>query len=52
MSEETKLKNVIREELDKVTDLLIETGGSEETITKWLLSLQRIDNVCKDRNRY
>lgn len=45
-----KLKDVIREELDKVKDLMIQTGYPE--LKQWLQSLQRIDNVCKERNRY
>ena len=50
---EEKLKDVIREEIDMVTKLLIENGSHDAIIiTKWLQSLQRIDNVCKDRNRY
>ena len=50
---EEKLKDVIREEIDMVTKLLIENGSQNAIIiTKWLQSLQRIDNVCKDRNRY
>lgn len=50
---EEKLKNVIREEMDKVTKMLID-GGSKDgiIITKWLQSLQRINDVCKERNRY
>lgn len=52
MSEE-KLKDVIRDEMDKVTQMLI-SGGSQNAIiiTKWLQSLQRINDVCKERNRY
>ena len=52
MSEE-KLKDIIRDEMDKVTQMLI-SGGSENAIiiTKWLQSLQRINDVCKERNRY
>ena len=50
---EEKLKNVIREEMDKVTKLLIERGSTDAIIiTKWLQSLQRINDVCKERNRY
>ena len=50
---EEKLKDVIREEIDMVTKLLIENGSQNAIIiTKWLQSLQRIDNVCKERNRY
>lgn len=52
MSEE-KLKDVIREEMDKVTKMLIESGRTDAiTLTKWLQSLQRINDVCKERNRY
>ena len=50
---EEKLKDVIREEMDKVTKMLIENGSRDSVIvTKWLQSLQRINNVCKERNRY
>ena len=54
MSEETKLKDVIREEMDIVTDLLLDNGGKHlvDIVTRWLKSLQRIDKVCKERNRY
>lgn len=48
--ENTKLKDVIREEINKVKDKLIETGLPE--FKEWLQSLQRIDDVCKNRNRY
>ena len=52
MSEE-KLKDVIRDEIDKVTQMLIDGGSKDATIiTKWLQSLQRINDVCKERNRY
>ena len=46
----TKLKDVIHEEINKVKDKLIETGHPE--LKEWLQSLQRIDDVCKNRNRY
>lgn len=50
---EEKLKEVIREEMDKVTKMLIDSGSQNTVIiTKWLQSLQRINNVCKERNRY
>lgn len=50
---EEKLKDVIRDEMDKVTKMLIESGtGDKITLTKWLQSLQRINEVCKERNRY
>lgn len=50
---DAKLKEVIRKEIADVTNLLI-AGGSTDAIiiTKWLQSLQRIDEVCKNRNRY
>ncbi len=52
MSEE-KLKDVIRDEMDKVTKMLIDGGSTNAIIiTKWLQSLRRIDDVCKERNRY
>lgn len=52
MSEE-KLKDVIRDEMDKVTKMLIDGGSTNAiTLTKWLQSLQRINDVCKERNRY
>ena len=51
--QEEKLKQVIHDELDKVTKLLISSeSGDRITITKWLQSLQRINDVCKERNRY
>ena len=50
---EEKLKDVIREEIDMVTKLLIENGSQNAIIiTKGLQSLQRINDVCKERNRY
>ena len=53
MANEEKLKNVIREEMERVTKMLIERGSSDAIIiTKWLQSLQRINDVCKERNRY
>ena len=53
MQEETKLKDIIRKEIDEVKDLLIAKGSTDAVIiTKWLQSLQRIDKVCKERNRY
>ena len=51
--EQTRLKDVIREEMDKVTKMLIDGGNANAiTLTKWLQSLQRINDVCKERNRY
>ena len=53
MTNEKKLKNVIREEMERVTKMLINGGSTDAiTITKWLQSLQRINDVCKERNRY
>lgn len=48
-----KLKDVIRSEMDKVTKMLISPEHSDKiTLTKWLQSLQKINDVCKERNRY
>ena len=48
-----KLKDVIREEMDKVINQLTEHNSNNSVLlTKWLQSLQRIENVCKERNRY
>ena len=54
MTNDSKLKKVIQEEKDKATKLLFDHDEKVDsvTITKWLQSLQRIDDVCKDRNRY
>lgn len=53
MTNDSKLKTIIREEMDKVTKMLISSGtGDKVTLTKWLQSLQRINDVCKERNRY
>lgn len=52
MTNDSKLKLVIRDELDKVMNLLLSSGGDKVTVTKWLQSLQRINDVCKERNRY
>lgn len=53
MGNEEKLKNVIREEMERVMKMLINGGSTDAIIiTKWLQSLQRINDVCKERNRY
>ena len=52
MSEKLELKRTIQEEMEKVTQMLISSGGDKVTLTKWLQSLQRINDVCKERNRY
>lgn len=53
MTDEKKLKNVIREEIERVMKMLIDGGSTDAIIvTKWLQSLQRINDVCKERNRY
>lgn len=47
------LKTVIREEMERVMKMLINGGSTDAIIiTKWLQSLQRINDVCKERNRY
>lgn len=51
--ESTKLKDVIRNEMDNVTKMLISSDNADKiTLTKWLQSLQRINDICKERNRY
>lgn len=53
MTNESKLKKLIREEKEKVTEMLLKNGSHDAIIlTKWLQSLQRIDDLCKERNRY
>lgn len=50
-----KLKNVLQEEQQICTKLLISGEISDSgkiLVTKWLQSLQRIDKICKERNRY
>ena len=50
-----KLKDVIREEMEKVSKLLVEDKvvfTTKYALTKWLQSLQKINDVCKERNRY
>lgn len=50
-----KLKDVIREEIDKVSKLLANEKpvfSTKYTLTKWLQSLQKINDTCKERNRY
>lgn len=49
---DSKLKQVIRDELDNVMKLLLSSGGDKIVLTKWLQSLQRINDICKERNRY
>ena len=49
---DSKLKQVIRDELDNVMKLLLSSGGDKVVLTKWLQSLQRINDICKERNRY
>ena len=51
--EKLQLKTYIQEEIKNVTNMLI-SGGSTDAIilTKWLQSLQKIDSICKERNRY
>ena len=48
-----KLKQVIQEEIDKVIYRLIDSNVKDNgTLKEWLQSLQRIDKVCEERNRY
>lgn len=48
-----KLKVVLQEEIDKVVHRLIDSGNKDSgTLKEWLQSLQRIDKVCEERNRY
>lgn len=48
-----KLKDVLHEEIDKVMYKLIDSGNKDSgTLKEWLQSLQRIDALCKERNRY
>lgn len=51
---EKKLKELIREEIDSVTNLLISPNKYDDKfiMTKWLQSLQRINECCKNRNKY
>ena len=54
MTNESTLKKLIHDEMDKVSRMLVSEDFKEQTfmLTKWLQSLQRIDDVCKNRNRY
>lgn len=54
MEKEPKLKDVINEEIRTVTALLISGEHHDASIikTKWLQSLQKIETICKNRNRY
>ena len=54
MTNESTLKKTIREEMEKVTTMVVEDSGlpKDIIIKRWLQSLQRIDSVCKNRNRY
>ena len=54
MEKKITLKEFINQEIRKVTGLLIEHGSSYDsiTLTKWLQSLQDIEKICIDRNRY
>ena len=50
---ESELKKIIREEKEKVTREILKTGSLHaEVVNQWLLSLQRIEDYCKERNRY
>ena len=53
MTNDSKLKTIIREEREKVNAEILKSGSTHGTIiTKWLQSLQRIEDYCKERNRY
>ena len=53
MTNDSKLKCIIREEREKANAEILITGSTHGTvITKWLQSLQRIEEYCKERNRY
>lgn len=54
MTNESTLKKTIREEIDKVATMMVEDSGlpKDIIIKRWLQSLQRIESVCKNRNRY
>lgn len=49
-----KLKDVIQNEMDHVTKMMISTPDQKQKTVyeKWLQSLQKINDVCKVRNRY
>ena len=50
-----KLKNVIQEEQQIATKYMLSDAISKNVkvfVKKWLQSLQKIDNICKERNRY
>ena len=51
---EKKLKDIIHDEIDSVTRLLISSNTYDDKfiMKKWLQSLQRIDDCCKNRNKY
>ena len=52
MTNDSKLKIALREEKDKFTKMMIETTEHADIIKLCLQSLQRIDDICKERNRY
>lgn len=53
MTNDSKLKTIIREEKEKVTQEILKSGSLHaDVVNKWLESLQRIDDYCKERNRY
>ena len=52
VSEDIKLKDFIKSEIDNVIKMLISPDGDKIILTKWLQSLQKIDSICKERNRY
>ena len=48
------VKSKLKEQIQKEKDLAVESYMKEDTeITrKWVESVQRIEQVCKDRKRY
>ena len=54
MTNDSKLKKLLREEIDNVTKQLVqcEEQSTQQYLKSWLQSLQRIDDLCKERNRY
>lgn len=50
---DSQLKKIIREEKERIMEEILKTGTLHaEVVEKWRLSLQRIEDYCKERNRY
>lgn len=54
MTNDSKLKKLLRDEIDSVTKQLVTCDDNSHSyvLKQWLQSLQRIDDLCKERNRY